>query len=99
MLNLKAFLGEMSTNAQRSASYWPCFVNLYKHFKVHLLTWHSVCDSVYPVLPGAVGCHHGVGERHELVGRAEAQAGVVSTHFKGHQRLQTAPARAFSRLV
>ena len=25
--NLKAFLGEMSTNAQRSASYWPCSIN------------------------------------------------------------------------
>ena len=23
---LRAFLGEMSTNAQRSASYWPCLL-------------------------------------------------------------------------
>ena len=67
-----------------------------KHLKVHLLTWHSVCDSVYPVLPGTVGCHHGVGERHELVGRAEAQAGVVSLQFWCHQQLQSAPARACS---
>ena len=39
---LKAFLGEMSTNAQQSASYWPCFrcLTLHFHHPPHKLNPH-----------------------------------------------------------
>ena len=42
------------------------------------ITWYSSLEGVEPNLPGAVGAHHRVGHRHEMLGLAKPVVGDLA---------------------
>ena len=41
----------------------------------NVTTWNPPLEGVESDLPGAVGAHHGVGQRHEVLGQTEPVVG------------------------